>query len=175
MDSILQAVIGLSVVLVIFFAIYYATKENVSTHQCVGNYFGKIHYHPNEICIASEKDKIAWTNDSKNIVNGITCGQNRYTLYNYMDYNNSIQIINNEKDITILGSNVCPNNMYYYKNECCKGTWCGDVCYADCEEGIFMCVEGSGSCCDGIVCGGVCYSDCEEGIFRCENDRGICE
>ena len=29
MDSILQAVIGLSVVLVIFFAIYYATKENM--------------------------------------------------------------------------------------------------------------------------------------------------
>ena len=29
MNSILQAIIGLSVVLVIFFAIYYATKENM--------------------------------------------------------------------------------------------------------------------------------------------------
>ena len=29
MNSILQAVIGLSVVLVIFFALYYATKENM--------------------------------------------------------------------------------------------------------------------------------------------------
>jgi hypothetical protein len=29
MDSILQAIIGLSIVLVIFFAIYYATKENM--------------------------------------------------------------------------------------------------------------------------------------------------
>ena len=33
MDSILQAVIGLSVVLVIFFAIYYATKENMIPQQ----------------------------------------------------------------------------------------------------------------------------------------------
>ena len=33
MNSILQAVIGLSVVLVIFFALYYTTKENMIPQQ----------------------------------------------------------------------------------------------------------------------------------------------
>ena len=125
---------------------YSASKDSISSYNCVGNYLGTVHSHPNGVCMPSllnpysyntDSDIKAWSQGDGTNISGIMCGNNKIVIYKKNNYNYdkfiSLIVVNNsfEENITLKINDVCPINT----------NMCGDDCFSFCD-GVFKCEYG---------------------------------